>query len=142
MGRAGRNRVAATNPFEPLNEAREGTLFLPEISNLSKAEQKGFTQMLAKLEKFNFRLVCAATGPADDGGGWPLRCGLYHPALRAHHPRTGDRDHPEDVPDIAATMLDPALDANESPASRPTVGALNVMRNLDWPGNLPVLQNR
>ena len=22
-----------------------------------------------------------------------------------------------------------------------TVGALNVMRNLDWPGNLPVLQN-
>src|SRR5207244_8263864 len=53
----------ATNPFEPLNEARDGTLFLPEISNLPKAEQKGLGQLLGKLEKFHVRLVCPATGP-------------------------------------------------------------------------------
>jgi len=53
----------ANNPFEPLNEAREGTLFLPEVSAISKAEQKGLSQLLGKLEKFNVRLVCAATGP-------------------------------------------------------------------------------
>ena len=33
------------------------------------------------------------------------------------------------------------VDANEVPLRALTVGALNVMRNLDWPGNLPVLQN-
>ena len=61
----------ASNPFEPLNEAREGMLFLPEISELSKAEQKGLLQLIGKLDKFNVRLVCAATAPlpalVDDG---------------------------------------------------------------------------
>jgi FixJ family two-component response regulator len=61
----------ATNPFEPLNEAREGMLFLQEVSELSKAEQKGLAQLVGKLDKFNVRLVCAATAPlpalVDDG---------------------------------------------------------------------------
>ena len=132
----------ATNPFEPLNEAREGTLFLPEISNLPKAEQKGLGQLLGKLEKFNVRLVCAATGPlaamAEDGR---FDANLYHQlsGLTIRVPSLAD--HPEDIPDIAATMLTQLVDANEVPLRTLTVGALNVMRNLNWPGNLPVLQN-
>jgi len=132
----------ASNPFEPLNEAREGTLFLPEISNLSKAEQKGLAQLLAKLEKFNVRLVCAATGPlpsmAEDGR---FDAALYHQLSGLTIRVPAIADHPEDVPDIAATMLTQLVDANEVPLRTLTVGALNVMRNLDWPGNLPVLQN-
>jgi DNA-binding NtrC family response regulator len=50
-------------------------------------------------------------------------------------------DHAEDIPDIASTLLTQLVDANEVPLRTLTVGALNVMRNLDWPGNLPVLQN-
>jgi len=132
----------ASNPFEPLNEAREGTLFLPEISNLSKAEQKGLGQLIGKLEKFNVRLVCAATGPlaamAEDGR---FDANLYHQlsGLTIRVPSLAD--HPEDIPDIAATMLTQLVDANEVPLRTLTVGALNVMRNLNWPGNLPVLQN-
>jgi DNA-binding NtrC family response regulator len=132
----------ASNPFEPLNEAREGTLFLPEISNLSKPEQKGLAQLVGKLEKFNVRLICAATGPlpamAEDGRFDPA---LYHllSGLTIRVPSIAD--HPEDVPDIAMTMLTQLVDANEVPLRTLTVGALNVMRNLDWPGNLPVLQN-
>jgi len=131
-----------TNPFEPLNEAREGTLFLPEISNLSKAEQKGLGQLLGKLEKFNVRLVCAATGPlaamAEDGR---FDANLYHQlsGLTIRVPSLAD--HPEDIPDIATTMLTQLVDANEVPLRTLTVGSLNVMRNLNWPGNLPVLQN-
>ena len=132
----------ASNPFEPLNEAREGTLFLPEISNLSKPEQKGLAQLVGKLEKFNVRLICAATGPlpamAEDGRFDPA---VYHllSGLTIRVPSIAD--HPEDVPDIAMTMLTQLVDANEVPLRTLTVGALNVMRNLDWPGNLPVLQN-
>ena len=132
----------ATNPFEPLNEAREGTLFLPEISSLPKAEQKGLGQLLGKLEKFNVRLVCAATGPlaamAEDGR---FDANLYHQlsGLTIRVPCLAD--HPEDIPDIATTMLTQLVDANEVPLRTLTVGALNVMRNLNWPGNLPVLQN-
>jgi DNA-binding NtrC family response regulator len=78
-GSSPRKRWLATNPFEPLNEARDGTLFLPEIATLDKAEQKGLLQLLGKLEKFNVRLICAATGPlpamAEDGR---FDSALYH----------------------------------------------------------------
>ncbi len=132
----------ATNPFEPLNEAREGMLFLSEISELSKAGQKGLLQLIGKLEKFNVRLVCAATAPlpalVDDGHFDAM---LYNQlsGLTIRVPSLAD--HPEDIPDIATTLLTQLVDANEVPLRTITVGALNVMRNLDWPGNLPVLQN-
>ena len=132
----------ATNPFDALNEARDGTLFVPEISLLGKAEQKGLGQVVGKLEKFNVRLICGATGPlpamVEDGRFDPA---LYHQlsGLTIRVPALSD--HPEDIPEIATTMLTQLVDANEVPLRTLTVGALNVMRNLDWPGNLPVLQN-
>ncbi len=132
----------ASNPFEPLNEAREGTLFVPEISNLTKPEQKGLALVLGKLDKLNVRLICAATGPlaamAEDGR---FDANLYNQlsGLTIRVPSLAD--HAEDIPDIALTMLTQLVDANEVPLRTLTVGALNVMRNLDWPGNLPVLQN-
>jgi two-component system nitrogen regulation response regulator NtrX len=131
-----------TNPFEPLTEAREGTLFLPEITHLSKAEQRGLAQLLSKVDKFNVRLICGATGPlpamAEDGR---FDAALYNllSGLTIRVPSISD--HAEDIPDIAATLLTQLVDANEVPLRTLTVGALNVMRNLDWPGNLPVLQN-
>jgi DNA-binding NtrC family response regulator len=132
----------ATNPFEPLNEARDGLLFLPEVAMLSKGEQKGLAQLLVKLEKFNVRLVCAATGPlpgmVEDGR---FDAALYNQISGLTIRVPAIADHPEDIPDIAGTMLTQLVDANEVPLRTLTVGALNVMRNLDWPGNLPVLQN-
>jgi len=131
-----------SNPFEPLGDARDGTLFLPEISSLGKAEQKGLAQLLGKIDKFNVRLICGATGPlpamVEDGR---FDAALYHQigGLTIRVPSISE--HPEDIPDIAATMLTQLVDANEVPLKSLTVGALNVMRNLDWPGNLPVLQN-
>jgi len=132
----------ATNPFEPLNEAREGTLFLAEIGHLDKGEQKGLAQVLGKLEKFNVRLICAATGPlpalVEDGH---FDANLYNQMSGLTIRVPSIADHAEDTPDIATTLLTQLVDANEVPLRTLTVGALNVMRNLDWPGNLPVLQN-
>jgi DNA-binding NtrC family response regulator len=132
----------ASNPFEPLNEAREGTLFMPEISNLTKPEQKGLALVLGKLDKLNVRLICAATGPlaamAEDGR---FDANLYNQLSGLTIRLPSLADHAEDIPDIALTMLTQLVDANEVPLRTLTVGALNVMRNLDWPGNLPVLQN-
>jgi DNA-binding NtrC family response regulator len=132
----------ATNPFEPLNDARDGTLFLQDIAALGKAEQKGLLQLLGKLEKFNVRLVCASTAAvsemAEDGRFEPV---LYHQLAGLTIRVPALSDHAEDIPDIAATLLTQLIDANEVPLRTLTVSALNVMRNLDWPGNLPVLQN-
>ncbi|HYC35757.1 MAG TPA: sigma-54 dependent transcriptional regulator [Usitatibacter sp.] len=128
--------------LEPLNEARDGTLFLPEISDLDRNAQKGLLQMLGKLEKFNVRLVCGATGalPAmvEDGS---FDAALYNQLSGLTIRLPSIAEHAEDIPDIASTLLTQLVDANEVPLRTLTVGALNVMRNLDWPGNLPVLQN-
>jgi two-component system, NtrC family, nitrogen regulation response regulator NtrX len=132
----------ASNPFEPLNEAREGTLFLADVAMLGKGEQRGLVQLLAKLEKFNVRLVCAASGPlaemVDDGR---FDGPLYHQLSGLTIRVPGLAEHPEDIPDLASTMLTQLVDANEVPLRTLTVGAQNALRNLDWPGNLPVLQN-
>lgn len=132
----------ASNPFEPLNEARDGLLFLAEIGQLGKHEQKGLAQLLGKLDKFNARLVCAATGAlptmVEEGR---FDAALYNQLSGLTIRVPSIADHPEDVPDIATTLLTQLVDANEVPLRTLTVGALNAMRNLDWPGNLPVLHN-
>src|SRR3954470_5933653 len=130
------------NPFDPLNEARDGTLFIAEITALDKPQQKGLLQVLGKLDKMNVRLVCGATGPlpamVEDGRFDPA---LYHQLAGLTIRVPSLSDHAEDIPEIAGTLLTQLVDANEVPLRTLTVGALNVMRNLDWPGNLPVLQN-
>jgi DNA-binding NtrC family response regulator len=132
----------AVNPFEPLSEARDGTLFLQEVSLLSRAEQKGLSQLIVKLEKFNVRLVCAASGPiaqmVEDG---QFDSALYHQisGLTIRIPSVAD--HAEDVPELATSLLTQLVDANEVPLKTLTVGAQNALRNLEWPGNLPLLQN-
>ena len=133
----------ATNPFEPLNDAREGTLFLAEIGELGKAEQKGLAQLLSQAGEVQRAPDLRGHRPARRR--WS-RTGASTPPSTTSSPGSPSacprsRDHAEDIPDIAATLLTQFVDANEVPLRNLTVGALNVMRNLDWPGNLPVLQN-
>ena len=132
----------ATNPFGPLNEARDGTVFVPDVGTLDRAGQKGLAQLVAKLEKFNTRLVCATAEPiaslAADGRFDPE---LFHQisGLTIRVPGLGE--HPEDIPDLATHMLTVMVDAHEVPLRTLAVSAQNALRNLEWPGNLPVLQN-
>jgi DNA-binding NtrC family response regulator len=131
-----------SNPFGPLNEAKDGTLFIADLCALGKAEQKGLAQLAAKLEKFNVRLVCAAAGPlagmSEDGS---FDAALYHQLSGLTIRVPSISEHAEDVPDLATSLLTTLVDANEVPLKVLTVGAQNALRNLDWRGNLPVLQN-
>jgi DNA-binding NtrC family response regulator len=132
----------STNPFGPLNEAREGTLFINEIESLAKAAQKGLAQLLAKLEKFNVRLVCSASEAlAEAAQTGSFDQGLYHQlsGLTIRVPSLSE--HAEDVPELASFLLNAMIDANEAPLRILSVGAQNALRNLDWRGNLPLLQN-
>src|SRR6185436_13048927 len=53
--------ILAEAPMDLLNQAREGILFLQEIADLSKVEQKGLLLLASKLERYNVRLVCGAS---------------------------------------------------------------------------------
>ena len=49
-----------------LQQAKDGVLYLQEVGNLNKLEQRGLLLLLGKLEKFNVRLVCATTKDLPD----------------------------------------------------------------------------
>src|SRR5499426_1472407 len=51
----------AESPLDLLTQAREGTLFLREVADLSKLEQKGLLLAVSKLERYNVRLVSGAS---------------------------------------------------------------------------------
>jgi DNA-binding NtrC family response regulator len=134
--------MLADAPLDLLAQAREGTLFLHDVCELNKVEQKGLLLLLAKLDRYNTRAVCGATRILPDlvaQGAFDAR--LYA-ALAVTTIRVPSlREHREDVPDLAALMLSRMVEAKEAPPRQFSTGALNALRNHDWPGNLAQLQS-
>ncbi len=134
--------VLAEAPLELLSQAREGTLFLHEIADLSRVEQKGLLLAVSKLERYNVRLVCGASRDLAElvaGGIFDSR--LFG-ALAATMIRVPSlREHREDVPDLANLMLNRMVEAKEITPRQFSTGALNSLRNFDWPGNLTQLES-
>lgn len=134
--------MLADAPLDLLAQAREGTLFLHDVCELNKVEQKGLLLLLAKLDRYNTRVLCGATRALPDlvaQGAFDAR--LYA-ALAVTTIRVPSlREHREDVPDLATLMLSRMVEAKEAPPRQFSTGALNALRNHDWPGNLAQLQS-
>ncbi len=131
------SRSLANAPFDLLEQARDGLLFIKEISILNRLEQNGLLQLLGKLDKHNVRLVCATSQRLAEltaQGDYNSR--LYEalsglcinvPALRAHR---------EDVPELANQILSHCIESGDASLQQFSTAALNALRNYDWPGNL------
>jgi DNA-binding NtrC family response regulator len=132
--------VLASAPFDLLEQAKGGVLFLKEIGDLNKLAQKGLLLVLGKLEKYGVRLVCATSMPlaaltaqgAYDPKLYELLNGLCInvPALREHR---------EDIPELASQILSRFVESGEVSLKQFSTAALNALRNHDWPGNLAQL---
>jgi len=134
----------ANNPLTLLEEARDGVLYVAEIGQYSRAEQKGLAFLLPKLDKHNIALVATSSEPlanlASEGRFdaallSQLSSGaLVLPPLRARR---------DDIPALIERFWRAAgaderaapLLASLSPA------ALTALANAYWPGNLDHLQN-
>lgn len=130
------------NPFAILNDVRDGILFLSEIAQLSRSEQRGLQHLIGKIDKNNTRLVCATSKPLpglvqQDKFDADLASKLSLITV----PIPSLREHPDDIIDIANMMLAQLVEAKDAPLCRFSSGALNALRNLEWPGNLPALAN-
>lgn len=132
----------AEAPLELLAQAREGVLFLHEIANLSRVEQKGLLLAVSKLERYNVRIICGASRDLAEmvaNGTFDSR--LFG-ALAATSIRVPSlREHREDVPELANLVLTRMVEAKEAPPRQFSTGALNALRNFDWPGNLTQLES-
>jgi two-component system, NtrC family, nitrogen regulation response regulator NtrX len=131
----------AEAPLELLNRAREGTLFLREVSELSKIEQKGLLLIVSKLERYNVRLVCGASRElAELAARGQFDSRLYGLLAATAIRLPSLREHREDVPDLANLVLSRMVEAKEAPPRQFSTAALNALRNYDWPGNLMQLE--
>ncbi len=131
----------ATAPLEILEQARDGIVFIDDVSVLNKTEQKGLQLMLAKAEKYQARVVCAShlslpqlaeKEQFDNALLQTLSIStLKVPALN---------DHREDIPDLAVAMANLLVETAGINYKIFDVAALNGLRNADWPGDLAQLE--
>ena len=132
----------ANAPLDLLNQAREGTLFLHEVGDLGRTEQKGLLLILSKMEKYNTRLVCATSRALHElvaQGMFDARLYGAIATVTVHVPSL--REHREDIPDLANLFLLRSVEAKEVTPRHFSTAALNALRNYDWPGNLNQLEN-
>ena len=130
----------AEAPLELLEQARDGLLFVPEVAELGKTAQKGLLLLIGRAQKYGVRVVCASRqhlpqlvqqGQFDEGLLQVLSSlSLTIPPLSEHR---------EDIPDLAKAMATVLAEGGEAPYRDFDIGALNALRNADWPGNLTQL---
>jgi two-component system, NtrC family, nitrogen regulation response regulator NtrX len=131
----------AEAPLELLGQAREGTLFLREVAELTRLEQKGLQLAVAKLDRYNVRLIVGATRElADLVAAGSFDAYLYSLLASTTIRIPSLREHREDVPEIANFVLSQMIEAKQVPPRELATAALNALRNYDWPGNLAQLQ--
>ncbi len=129
-------------PIELLNQARDGTIFVHDVTRLTRAEQKGLLLLLAKVSRYNTRLVCGASRPLAT----VVAEGVFEPqlyewlsAMTISIPTV--RQHRDDIPEMAGLMLSRMVEAKEIPPRHFSTAALNALRNFDWPGNITQLES-
>jgi len=131
-----------SDPLSFVETLGSGTLYLPEVSELARLEQKGLGLLLDRIEGSGARLVCASSRSLDAmvaAGEFDSRLYYRLSSLAMQVPPL--REHREDIPEIANFMLAQLIEAGVCPVRRLTTPALNQLRNFDWPGNLPQLNN-
>jgi two-component system nitrogen regulation response regulator NtrX len=136
------SELLADASTELLARAAGGILFQPDLSRLTRNEQKNLEFLLARADKHKARIV--SFSPVDSRL-LVERLG-YDPGVAA---RLGEltlrlpplREFAEDVPDLAAQMLAQLVEARACPPRRFSVAALNALRHHGWPGNLAELEH-
>jgi DNA-binding NtrC family response regulator len=123
-------------------QAVEGTLFLHEVSELTALQQRSLLAQMAQLQRQHTRLVCSTSRPlahlvAEGRFDSRLYAAIGQVQLRV----PSLREHPEDIPDIAALALERLIEGKEVPPRVLSTAALNALRVTDWPGNLTQLES-
>jgi DNA-binding NtrC family response regulator len=127
-------------PLDILESVRGGVLYISEVSELKKTEQKGLLLLIAKSDKYHVRVVCGTSEnlPKLKAEG-TFDHNLYQ-ALTAVSLRVPALDeHKEDIPDLVVAIANLQLELAGMEYREFDVAALNGLRNADWPGDLAQL---
>jgi len=129
-------------PLDLLQTARGGTLFVRDVSEFSKLEQRGLQVLLSQADRYNVRVVCGSTRPLSGlvaEGGYDDRVYQLLGATTIQLPLL--RDQRDDIPELAGVILNDLVEQKLVPSRHFSTAALNTLRTHDWPGNFSELRS-
>jgi DNA-binding NtrC family response regulator len=130
-----RNKLA-TAPIELLQTLEDGVLYIPEVSELSKIEQKGLLLLINKANSMNVHVVCNTS----DNLPQLQQEGAFENSLLQVLSGTSIRipaldEHKEDIPDLAIAIANMQFSTLGAEYKDFDIAALNALRNANWPGD-------
>ena len=134
--------VLGSEPIELLNQARDGTLFIHDVTHLTRAEQRGMLLLFSKVGRYNTRVICGASRAMAEvvaAGEFDAKLYEFLSGVTIHVPSL--KQHRDDIPEIAGMILNRMLEAREITQKQFSTAALNALRNFDWPGNVTQLES-
>ncbi|MGZ8270191.1 MAG: sigma-54-dependent transcriptional regulator [Methylophilus sp.] len=131
----------ATSPMDVLEQVRDGVLFIEEVTDLNKTEQKGLSLIIAKAEKYASRVVCATTyGIPQLIENGLLEQSLLQVLAGGALKVPSLNEHREDIPDLVNAMASLMVETVGVSYKTFDVAALNALRNAEWHGDLTELE--
>lgn len=128
-------------PLEILDQAREGIVFIEELTALSKAEQKGLMLLLSNASKYDVRIICAASSSMSQlAENKQIEPSLLQSLSNTNLKVPCLNDHTEDIPELVASMTALLTESSDIPYKSFDVAALNALRNAEWTGDLKQLE--
>ena len=132
--------LLAHEPLEILEAARDGVVYVAEVAELNKLEQKGLLLLATKAEKYNVRVVCATSEnlpKLQAEGVFDHNLLQLLSAISLRVPSLNE--HKEDIPDLVISIANLQQEVAGVDYKEFDVSALNGLRNADWPGDLAQL---
>ncbi|QVL46319.1 MAG: sigma-54-dependent Fis family transcriptional regulator [Methylophilaceae bacterium] len=131
----------ASAPLEILEQAREGVIFIEELTALSKTEQKGLNLLLSNASKYQTRIVCASVyGLAQLVESGAVEQSLLQLLSNTNLKVPCLNDHREDIPELVLSMTALLSESSGITYKDFDVAALNALRNTEWVGDLKQLE--
>ena len=134
--------ATVTGPIDlaQLQATLRGTLYVNELTQLSRPQQKNLAFAMDRLDRFDLHLVVATDSSPEaliDAGWEP---GLVHRLFEVSLALPTLDDVRDDIPEMAAQLLVHLIEAKEVPNRRLSTAALNALRTQSWPGGYAELR--
>ena len=133
--------LLADRPADLLAQAKGGMVFVPDLSTLSTMQQKGLILLVARRSEFAARVVVASPQPLPSllAQGRLLQ-ELHDQLIHAVVDLPTLQSRGEDIPALAARILEDAFARLLIPPRRFDDAALASLAGYEWPGNLAELE--
>jgi two-component system nitrogen regulation response regulator NtrX len=134
--------VVSNAPADLLDQHRGGSIFLNEISHLTKSQQKGLNLLISKAVNYDVRIVCATSKSLTQTEDVDFDERILNELLPGSLLLPSINEHKEDIPELASSILTMHLTKSDKSDYKVfDVAALNMMRAMNWLGDIEELES-